>query len=147
MKYIEAIEPEPTWPILFLAGGITGCPDWQAEMVEHLMDVEELTVVNPRRANFPINDNSAAFEQIAWEFKMLEKADMISFWFPKETLCPITLFELGKWIHTNPVIGVEYGYQRALDIRVQGRLELGSDFEIFDSVEDMAWEIKHRRLG
>ena len=79
---------------LFLAGGIQGTPDWQATMVESLKDLN-LTVYNPRRKNFPIHDPSAAYAQIKWEFDMLRKASMISFWFCKETMCPIVLFELG----------------------------------------------------
>jgi len=32
-----------------------------------------------------------------WEFEHLRKAKAIMFWFPSETLCPITLYELGAW--------------------------------------------------
>lgn len=143
MIYVEAPDPEVKWPILFIAGGISNCPNWQAELVEHLevMDLP-LIVCNPRRENFPMDDPSAAAEQIEWEHRMLSKADIISFWFPKETLCPITLFELGKWLHAEPIIGTEYGYQRALDVRIQTDLELGPSYPIYKSVEYLAFAIQ-----
>src|SRR3954464_2254024 len=97
MRYIEApAEWDGYGPSVFLAGGITDCPDWQTEMVELLADTE-LNVLNPRRANFPIKDPGAAEAQISWEHRYLRRAGMISFWFPKETLCPIVLYELGAW--------------------------------------------------
>ncbi len=46
-------------PSLFLAGGITGCPDWQRQLRDKLADTP-LTLLNPRRANFPIDDPRAA---------------------------------------------------------------------------------------
>lgn len=139
MIYVEAPDPEMTWPILFIAGGITGCADWQNELI-NLLDERELPliVVNPRRENFPMGDQYEGEKQIKWEHKMLAKADIISFWFPKDTLCPITLFELGKWLHTEPLIGTEYGYQRAMDVRVQTQLELGHDYPIYKSLDDLA---------
>ena len=45
---------------LFLAGGITNCELWQNDIIKLLKDKEELTIYNPRRKNFPINDPSAA---------------------------------------------------------------------------------------
>lgn len=131
--------------MLFLAGGITDCPDWQGEIVEHLEAMElPLVVCNPRRNDFPINDPTAAPEQIEWEHTMLEKADFISFWFPKATLCPITLFELGKHLHSEPLIGIEDGYQRSLDIRIQTELDGPREFPIVSTVEDLAFQIQEK---
>jgi hypothetical protein len=80
---------------IFLAGGITNCPDWQKELIEKLKDVNVI-LFNPRRAEkFDPNDHKTHEEQVAWEWKYLQQADYVSFWFPCETLCPITLFELG----------------------------------------------------
>lgn len=128
MKYIEAIQDlsKVKGKTLFAAGGITGCPDWQAELYNHLQGFkEDWTFVNPRRPNFPMYDPSAAEEQIRWEYAALDKADAISFWFPKETLCPITLFELGKWIRSDKplFIGTHLGYKRLLDVYIQTKLE------------------------
>jgi hypothetical protein len=105
---------------IFLAGGITGCPDWQQEMRGLLQDYEGV-LVNPRRANFPIHDPGAALEQIMWEHRHLRLADTVLFWFPCETICPIVLYELGAWSMTNkPIfVGVHPRYQRRQDVEVQ----------------------------
>lgn len=84
MKYIEAPNQidVPGGPFLFLAGGITGCYDWQSQAVD-LIKVSgvDVTVLNPRRENFPIDNPSAAYEQILWEHDALRIADVILFWF------------------------------------------------------------------
>ncbi len=142
MHYIEA--PGETNRVdltfylsLFLAGGITGCPDWQKEAVEELKDCD-IVVFNPRRANFPIGNSNAAKRQIAWEYDKLKRSDLISFWFPKETICPIVLYELGAWSKTNKaiVVGVHPEYTRRRDVEIQmslvrPRLEVQVGFEAF----------------
>jgi hypothetical protein len=130
MRYVEALteyEPGPL-PSVFLGGGITGCPDWQQEMVTLLKDLS-VAILNPRRANFPIADPTAAPRQIEWEFRHLRKADAILFWFPRETLCPISLYELGAWSvcrigqELKPLfIGVHPQYKRRTDVGIQTRL-------------------------
>lgn len=124
----EAPEHVPDPVKLFLAGGITACPLWQPEMIDRLNHMDELTIFNPRRENFPIDDPEAAEEQIKWEHQMLRRADVISFWFPCETLCPITLYELGYWTAqaewgaTQIVIGVHEEYARKQDVIIQTEL-------------------------
>jgi hypothetical protein len=147
MRYIEALEvyePTPDELAVFLGGGITGCPDWQAEIVAKLSDVESLTLLNPRRANFPINDPSASEAQIKWEFEHLRKADAILFWFPKETLCPITLFELGAWLMSGKqlFVGVHPDYARRQDIEVQTKLAKAGRLKIFYSLDDLATQVR-----
>lgn len=124
MRYIEAPIPDDGIGIsVFLAGGITGCPDWQSEIMGKLVN-DDITVLNPRRADFPIHDPGAAREQIYWEHTHLRKADVILFWFPCETLCPIVLYELGAWSMTNKsiVVGVHPDYQRRADVEIQTEL-------------------------
>lgn len=55
---------------------------------------------------------------------MLRDADAILFWFPCETLCPITLYELGAWsMSDKPLfVGVHPAYQRRQDVEIQTRL-------------------------
>ena len=49
MTYIEALaEYDGTGPSLFLAGGISGTVDWQADIVARLADLP-LVILNPRR--------------------------------------------------------------------------------------------------
>jgi len=92
MHYVEALQTyDGNEASLFLAGGISGCPDWQKEIIEKLKDLP-LVLFNPRRASFPIEDKDAARAQIEWEHIHLRKASAISFWFPCETLNPIVLY-------------------------------------------------------
>ena len=145
MDYIEAPGSfhDAAHPLVFFAGGITGCPDWQAALRDRLQSGGVPgTILNPRRADFPIHDPTAAQQQIEWEFRALRYADVISFWFAKETLNPIVLFELGAalervvWrrscdeVAASPqqlVLGVEPGYARTQDVQIQSQLVLPSD--------------------
>jgi len=161
MKIIQAINP--AWlpfyeKSIFLAGGITGCPGWQYDMIELLKDTD-LTIINPRRNDWPeepkVGENTVNFykmeveRQINWEYNFIEKADEVLFWFPKETLCPITLYELGKVSvgAKKMYIGVHPKYQRKMDVEIQtalirpkGGLRIPSD--IVYSLEDLANQVK-----
>lgn len=139
MKYIES--PTALEKSIFLAGGITGCPDWQDNMV-HLLRNTNLTLINPRRGNFPIEDPCAAEEQITWEHTHLRRADAVLFWFPCETLCPIVLYELGAWSMMCKLIfvGVHPDYRRRQDVEIQTRL-VRPDVEIVYSLEGLARQV------
>jgi len=142
MHYIEALQTyHGNETSLFLAGGITGCPDWQKDMIEKLKDTP-LVLFNPRRTSFPIEDKHAARAQIEWEHIHLRKATAISFWFPRETLNPIVLYELGAWSMTNKklFVGVHPTYQRAQDVRIQTAL-VRPDVHIVTSIEELVQEI------
>ncbi len=149
MLYIEAPQ---TWPMttskgLFLAGGITGCPDWQAVMCE-LLGSTSLTLLNPRRAKFSMHDPAAAQGQIEWEYMHLRAADAILFWFPCDTLCPIVLYELGTWSYTAKkiFIGVHEKYQRRADVVIQTQL-VRPGFQIANSLEALAEQVKNHFEG
>lgn len=142
MQYIECPDLEPfKFGSVFLAGGITGCPDWQSDIVK-MLESEDITIVNPRRKEFPINDPKAASQQIYWEYLMLRQVDLISFWFPKETLCPIALYELGAWSMTNKpiIIGVDPEYQRIDDIEIQTIL-VRPNIEMVHSLDNLSYQI------
>jgi len=126
-RYIEA--PKEAGALshrsVFLAGGITGCPDWQTTMAKGLLEAtRELVIFNPRRENFPIHEPRAAEAQIAWEHRHLRASSAVSFWFCKDTIQPIVLYELGAWSMTSKhiFVGVEPGYPREQDVRIQTRL-------------------------
>ncbi len=144
MKYIECPEEYTgNETSLFLAWGITGCHDWQQEMIQLLRSIP-LVIMNPRRANFDTTNLSMEEEQIHWEHRHLERASMISFWFPKETLCPITLFELGKYARDlNKIIFIwrDNAYKRKRDIDIQIGL-IRPEVNIVDSLQDLNKEIK-----
>jgi len=146
MVYIEAphIYDEKQWPgnAIFLAGGITGCPDWQSAICQMLSDTD-LTLVNPRRKNFPIDDPNAAKEQITWEYNHLRLVDAILFWFPPQTLCPIVLYELGAQSETAmPIfVGVDPNYSRRQDVEIQTGLAR-PNVDIVYSLRDLAEQVR-----
>jgi len=128
---------------LFLAGGITNCPDWQSWVVSELRDKENLTIYNPRRKKFDVTDPSATEQQIAWEFEHLRDADIVMFWFSKGSLNPIVLYELGMWGNSTDrpcLIGVDPDYERKEDVYLQTRLAR-PELKIFSSLSSMIDEI------
>ena len=137
MKVITAIEdyrPQENDICVFLAGGITNCPNWQKEVINRLnenVNIETLCVFNPRRENFPIHDPNASLEQIAWEYKWLEHMDIFSMYFSSgESDQPICMYELGRNIlrmqnrypsdwEKRIIITAENGYKRKNDVIIQ----------------------------
>lgn len=113
---------------IFLAGGITGVEDWQAEAVEALRDLD-VVVLNPRRAHFPIDDPEQTPIQIRWEHRALHMVDLTVFWFPASdpavTTQPIAMLELGAALD-NPfrrlVVGADPGFPRVADVEWQTHL-------------------------
>lgn len=149
MKYVEAIEELDSlrmgvtpcdWarPWIFLAGGITDCPDWQDKVRRLIRSSTQGTLLNPRRKNFPIGNPDAALEQITWEFHALNRSDVFSMWFSAgSSVQPICMYELGRHLARwqifnlqapgsakpmNVCIGVEPGYKREQDVRIQTSL-------------------------
>ena len=144
MNYIEALDTyDGQDKSVFLAGGITGCPNWQAEIVE-LLNESALVLFNPRRANFPIHDPTASEKQIKWEHDYLRKASAILYWFPCETICPIVLYELGAWSMTDkPIfVGVHPEYQRRQDVEIQTKF-VRPEVEVVYSIKDLANQVRY----
>lgn len=151
MNVITAPQPFDKDEIsIFLAGGITDCPWWQDELIHklsfqggsivinpeiHLLGKKKplnITVLNPRRRNFPIDDPAAAEQQIAWEYKALRTCTVFSIWFCAGiSVQPICMYELGRHLALycdssvgpkHVIIGIEPGYLREQDVRIQTRL-------------------------
>ncbi len=144
MKYVES--PEDYYGAgkdisIFLAGGISGTKDWQGELVTKLT-ASDLTLVNPRRKSGLDKTGDAAKQQIKWEHSQMLRCDAVSFWFPPETLCPIALFELGKWVARPKKIfvGCDPAYQRKFDVEVQCGLERPY-LVVVDNIDDLAKQI------
>lgn len=127
---------------LFLAGGIQGCRNWQQDLVKMLAD-ENLVILNPRRKVYLADSPGAEDEQITWEFEHFKRTSAVSFWFPPETLCPITLYELGiQNAGSKPLfIGIDPEYKRRTDIEIQTRLAR-PEIQIVYSLKDLAEQIK-----
>ena len=125
----------------FLAGGITGCSDWQNEVIKELKrfdklsnsQLDRLVVFNPRRDEFKDSLESAK-EQIEWEFRWLQRMDIFSMYFASgESDQPICLYELGrnlcKMMSRFPddyperiIISCDKNYKRAFDVKIQTML-------------------------
>lgn len=143
MKYVECPEIyEGKEDALFLAGGITNCINWQKELAELLKD-EKIVLLNPRRNYWVAQDESLERKQISWEFNHFKKASAVSFWFSSETLCPITLYELGKQISSDkPIfVGIHPDYKRKKDVEIQTEL-VRPEIKIVYSIKDLAEQIK-----
>ena len=142
MKYVECPEEyRGNEKSLFMAGGISNCNLWQPRYVELLKDTN-LVLLNPRRKVY-LDGEGVLERQITWEFNHLRRANAYSFWFPNETLCPITLFELGKkCVSEKPFfLGIDPAYTRKRDLEVQLRLEK-PELDIVYSLEDLAGQVK-----
>jgi len=143
MKYIECPEEyEGNGKSLFLAGGISNCSNWQSELVK-MLDKEDMILINPRRKNFSVGDRKMEMDQIKWEHDHLIKSSAISFWFAQETLCPITLYELGKASSGRKkiFIGVHPEYARKRDVEIQTGL-IRPEINVVYSLDDLAGQIK-----
>ena len=148
IKVFEATTKEEGMGIrIFLAGGITNCPDWQTDIIAKLRGsriITDLDIYNPRRKNFPIHEPNASLEQIKWEFEKLKTADMIIFWFSRGSLNPIVLYELGMWgnsRNTKIIIGTDTEYERRRDVIIQTNLAR-PELPLLCSLEGIVEEIK-----
>ena len=113
-------------PAVFLAGGITGCEDWQRDVCERMAD-DRVVLLNPRRADFDVSRGDSAAQQIAWEWRHLHdpRTTVTTFWFPpspaSDTVQPIALFELGGALAEGRriVVGAHPTYPRRADVVLQ----------------------------
>ena len=124
---------------IFLAGGITNCPNWQKDIIEKLQIFPNITIYNPRREIYPSNDRKSVEEQITWEFKHLLEATIIIYWFSKGSVNPITLFELGRYGlsgDTPILIGIDPEYERKEDVEIQTSLSR-PEVVIYDNIGDI----------
>lgn len=109
---------------VFLAGGITGCPNWQADAIRLFQGtgIAEVTLMNPRREQaFPCGSDAIA-QQVRWENFYLDCASVVLFWFTAgQAVQPIALYELGKiGAGRKPVAtGADVSYRRRVDVILQ----------------------------
>jgi len=126
---------------IFLAGGISNCPDWQSEMINQITQrTTNVLLINPRDPNFnPKATAQDVANQVEWEYHYInDVSDLLLFWFPKETVCPITLYELGKatQTHQNIIVGADPSYPRHSTLVAQLKLER-PDIKIHNSLEEV----------
>ncbi len=132
---------------IFLAGGITGCNNWQKYIIDNLRNENDnLILFNPRRNNFDITDKSIEEKQIKWEFKHINYiCDQVLFWFCEETLCPIVLYELGTQICCDSLyLGIHPNYKRKRDIEIQSKL-INPKIKISYSLDELIERIRNNK--
>lgn len=144
---------------VFLAGGISNCEDWQAHSAEKLSQLENLTVINPRRNDWKVDKNEIeeSVKQISWEFDYIRKTTDIIFWFTDDTLQPISLYELGAALQRNSkywderlpfedehgfvkgqriFLGADMDYKRILDVKIQAKL-INYRWKVKNNLDDL----------
>lgn len=146
-----------TTPLVFLAGGITGCEDWQTDFAERF-DADDTSVIlaNPRRAEFgDVTDPVLGDEQIGWECEYLDQAEHVIFWFPNTAACIMTQHELGGALERERIaersgkperrvlIGVELGYMREFDVHTQARKKTPW-IDVVDNLDDLYYQLDQR---
>ena len=132
---------------LFLGGAIAmgKAPLWQNDLVQMLSGVDGYAL-NPRRKDYDFNDPTLPRKQIQWEHDHWMIATHRLFWFAKESICPITLLELGRWMqmHSDNVVanrsigtprghlfvGMDPEYDKRVDVEVQLELEYRHDVTV-----------------
>ncbi|MFC8661919.1 nucleoside 2-deoxyribosyltransferase domain-containing protein [Streptomyces sp. NPDC057199] len=123
------------------AGGISDCPDWQKTATAALDDLD-ITVLNPRRSNFPLHDPNAEAAQVRWEYRHLRRTHLVMFWFPESPTShqPIALYELGALVGEGGalVVGADPGYVRRTNVVTQlalARPEIEVHTALADTIE------------
>ncbi|MET8561221.1 nucleoside 2-deoxyribosyltransferase domain-containing protein [Streptomyces flaveolus] len=152
MRYVEAPkEFTGSGFCLFLAGGISDCPDWQKTVTAALDDLD-VTVLNPRRSNFPLHDPNAEVAQVGWEYRHLRRANLVMFWFPESSTShqPIALYELGALVGEGRalVIGTDPDYVRRTNVVTQlalARPEVHVHTTLADTIEATRTAIRESR--
>ena len=101
----KLVEDEWDRPSIFLAGTIDmgNSIDWQTQTISALSDYD-VNIFNPRR-----NDWDSSWEQratnelfryqVEWELKHLRRADVVFINILPDSKSPITLLEMGLFIH------------------------------------------------
>lgn len=140
LKSPAALQPNVNRSI-FLAGGISNCWDWQeGAAVKIASAVDDCIIYNPRRDDFDMSAyEEVSRQQIIWEYHALRMSTVNLFWFPAETLCPITLLEYGsamERLHPGALMcGTHPDYQRRFDVKMQNELRHGT--HIYDDLDTL----------
>ena len=127
---VEFTDEASKKPSLFLAGSIEmgRARRWQDEVVKELSGLD-LTIFNPRRKHWdwnldPTVVTPALDEQVRWEQKYMEMADIVLFVLLNNTQSAISLLEYGKCYGENrsTIVVVEPGFYRRGNIVIMQNL-------------------------
>ena len=125
---------------VFLAGSIEmGVAEaWQDRFINELKDAN-ITILNPRRlewdSSWEQSINNLQFkEQVEWELKAQEDADLIIMYFDPATKSPITLLELGLFRKKPLVVCCPDGFWRQGNVEIvcnRYNIQFTRDKELF----------------
>lgn len=94
-------------PLVFLAGSIEmgAAEEWQRKIIDLLP--RDCTILNPRRDDWDSSWEQKAThqkfrEQVTWELRGLDNADIVLLYIDPNTKAPISLLELGA--HRNNIV-------------------------------------------
>lgn len=101
--------------VIFLAGSAatTSSTPWRTTLIHnlhlHFTTPQSITILNPHRSDWDSSwIESPAFapfaEQVSWELRAQELADIIAFYFDPDTLAPISLLELGLFVKSGKCV-------------------------------------------
>ncbi len=99
----EVLEHPIGYKTVFLAGSIEmgKAEDWQQKVIGAIQDFN-VVIFNPRREQWDSSweqtiENPKFKEQVVWELKHLENADLIVMYLAPGTISPISLMEFGMY--------------------------------------------------
>ena len=101
-NYYKIFDHEPA---VFLGGSIEmgSAEHWKKRVAEYFSEYEHLLILDPQRDDWDSSwDQSPVpgtkfHEQVTWEMKAQEDADLLIYYFSPGTKSPITLLELGLY--------------------------------------------------
>jgi len=118
------ITNDPAIYTVFLAGAIDmgAAVDWQAEVITRLSEYgDNLILFNPRRPGNRWPEDYLD-EQIEWELELLDFADTVFMWLPKDSKAPVSMFEAGLyWKSGKLCIGADPGFYRRRNLELTGK--------------------------
>lgn len=115
---------------VFLAGSIEmdKADKWQKK-IEEIFEMYRVTLINPRREKWDASleqtsSNEVLRDQIIWEQKYLDKADIVFFYFDPNSVSPISLLELGECLgkRKDLVVVCPKGYFRYPNVEITCQL-------------------------
>lgn len=148
---ITAPEPLPNHsplPLVFLAGSIDQgqATQWQTQLMEQCSDCE-LVFANPRRGDWDASwgdGDPRLTEQILWEQRGLELADLVVVVFDPKGKAPVTLLELGQTLSrgTPCIVCCPPGYWRRTNVLETAARYKATVVEDLDQVAEQvqAWQ-------
>jgi len=125
---------------IFIAGGITGCQDWQRSVEQFLSDTD-VVLFNPRRDEF--SDSNLEQEQVQWEHDYLMSCSAHMFFFPPDSMCPVTMFELGKVASLQKplFVAIHPKFPRCRNVTIQLSI-IRPDVKVVSNLVDLTSDIK-----